>query len=123
MSYKNLSKFSGSEHTMRALVTGANSGIGLAFAKNLLDEVVLPSLVVHPMWTNDVKQGHEVHAVDIVSGAMDELGCATYQCDLTSAKSIASLAEAFRGRPLDILLNIAGICDLRSTACWIEPSY
>ena len=57
-----------------------------------------------------LQQGYEVHATDVVVGEnMKQLGCETYQCDLTSPTSINAFAEKFGGRRLDVLLNIAGI--------------
>lgn len=75
-----------------ALVTGSNSGIGYAFAEFL------------------VREGYEVHALDMTVGEkMKSLGCHTHQCDLTSEGSIQAFAKSFKGKQMDLLLNIAGI--------------
>ena len=50
-----------------------------------------------------------MHALDVSLGEkMQQLGCKTYQCDLSSQNSINAFVESFQDRQLDLLLNIAG---------------
>ncbi|KAI1101919.1 NAD(P)-binding protein [Jackrogersella minutella] len=75
-----------------AVVTGANSGIGHAFAQLLIGK------------------GYSVTAVDLNSGdALKSLGCGTARVDVSSPDSIAAFAKAYGDKPLDLLLNIAGV--------------
>lgn len=82
-----------------ALVTGANKGIGLAIAKQLLERGFTVLLGVRDLGRGEAaakRLGGEAHAV---------------QLDVTSADSIAAAAEHIRaeyGR-LDVLINNAGI--------------
>lgn len=77
----------------RALVTGANRGIGLAIAKGLVD------------------QGHEVllGARDRQAGekAAAQIGVSALELDVADKDSIAQAVEA--AGPVDILVNNAGI--------------
>ncbi|KIX08041.1 uncharacterized protein Z518_02696 [Rhinocladiella mackenziei CBS 650.93] len=77
-----------------AIVTGANSGIGHAFAKLLCDE------------------GYTVYAVDRDQGVGLEALQAkarTAQVDVTSPESIQAFEESLGGTTVDLLLNIAGV--------------
>ncbi|KAI0850148.1 short-chain dehydrogenase/reductase family enzyme [Daldinia vernicosa] len=75
-----------------AVVTGANSGIGHAFAQVL------------------IREGYDVIAADInVTEKLTSLQCDASQLDVTSPSSIASFASHIGDRPIDLLLNIAGI--------------
>ncbi|KAI1411719.1 NAD(P)-binding protein [Hypoxylon sp. FL1857] len=75
-----------------AVVTGANSGIGHAFAQLLIQE------------------GYDVTAVDInVGDKLKLLQCKTAQLDVSSPDSIAAFAKMYGDGPLDLLLNIAGV--------------
>ncbi|KAL8831003.1 MAG: hypothetical protein Q9170_005488 [Blastenia crenularia] len=77
-----------------AVITGANSGIGYAFAKQMSSE------------------GYTVFALDITIGQeLKNLPCRSFECDLTSPDSIANFSNDFNAsmEPLDILLNVAGI--------------
>ncbi|PHS39244.1 MAG: short-chain dehydrogenase [Robiginitomaculum sp.] len=77
----------------RVLITGTNQGIGLEMAKQY------------------AARGDEVIAT--CRSASDELqaaGCEVIEnIDVTSADSIAALAQTVGDRPLDILINNAGI--------------
>ncbi|KAK3673490.1 hypothetical protein LTR78_006724 [Recurvomyces mirabilis] len=76
-----------------AVVTGANSGIGHAFARFLMDE------------------GYEVHACDREVGPqLQSLSPAQlHQLDVTSPASISAFAKELEGKHIDVLLNIAGV--------------
>ncbi|KAG0649235.1 C-factor [Hyphodiscus hymeniophilus] len=81
-----------------AVVTGANGGVGLAFAKKLIEE------------------GYTVYACDIkVGDEMQKLKTKyVHQLDVTSPSSMSSFAGEFRSQPLDLLLNVAGIMPTKS---------
>ncbi|KAI0121537.1 NAD(P)-binding protein [Hypoxylon sp. NC0597] len=75
-----------------AVVTGANSGIGHAFAELLIQE------------------GYDVTGVDVnVGDKLKSLQCKTAQLDVSSPDSIKAFAKAYGDGPLDLLLNIAGV--------------
>ncbi|KAI2473375.1 NAD(P)-binding protein [Annulohypoxylon bovei var. microspora] len=75
-----------------AVVTGANSGIGFAFAQLL------------------IRKGYTVTAADVnVGDKIKSLGCATAQVDVSSPASIAAFQSTYGFEPLDLLLNIAGV--------------
>ncbi|KAI1461093.1 NAD(P)-binding protein [Annulohypoxylon moriforme] len=75
-----------------AVVTGANSGIGFAFAQLL------------------IRKGYSVTAVDVNLGdKIKSLGCATAQVDVSNPASIAAFKDTYGFGSLDLLLNIAGI--------------
>ncbi|KAF2185161.1 short-chain alcohol dehydrogenase-like protein [Zopfia rhizophila CBS 207.26] len=74
------------------IVTGANSGIGQAFAQIL------------------VKEGYKVIAADITIGdPIKSLGCENIQLDVASPESIQSFKSQVGDQPVDLLLNIAGV--------------
>jgi NAD(P)-dependent dehydrogenase (short-subunit alcohol dehydrogenase family) len=86
-------------HAQTVLITGANSGIGLEFAKQY------------------AAKGWNViatHRRDETPETLRDLG-ARYpnvraeRMDVTSREEIYALAEKLRGQPIDILLNNAGI--------------
>ncbi|KAI9808117.1 MAG: hypothetical protein M1825_004574 [Sarcosagium campestre] len=75
-----------------ALVTGANSGIGLALAELLLTK------------------GYTVIATDADIGPeIQALKTETVQMDISAPDSIAAFVKHVGDRPLDLLLNVAGI--------------
>jgi len=95
-----------------AVVTGANSGIGHAFAQILVKEVIYLSLVgtQAPMLDINFNQGFETHAGDHHAGdKLKSLECQAYQLDVTSPESIRRFADQLKGKAVDLLLNIAGI--------------
>ncbi|KAL8711128.1 MAG: hypothetical protein Q9225_007179 [Loekoesia sp. 1 TL-2023] len=58
------------------------------------------------------KENYTVFALDITIGQdLKKLSCESFECDLSSAESIAQFSSHFNslGEPLDILLNIAGV--------------
>ncbi len=98
-----------------AVITGANSGIGNAFARILLQEVIcslsnnlmnLPNTGVY----TDRDQGFEVIAMDVEIGApIIDLGCETSELDVSSPEDIELFKQRVGDRPVDLLLNIAGV--------------
>ncbi|EMC99363.1 hypothetical protein BAUCODRAFT_31681 [Baudoinia panamericana UAMH 10762] len=76
-----------------AIVTGANSGIGHAFAHIL------------------IREGWEVHACDLQIGEkLQSLTAARlHRLDVRAPESISSFAEQLSGKPVDVLLNVAGV--------------
>lgn len=97
-----------------AVVTGANGGIGHELAKVLIDAVSPTCLSSYiPIAGSRLildKQGYEVHAVDVNEGdKLKSLNCETSHLDVTSPYSIKQFKERFGDRPLDLLLNVAGM--------------
>jgi len=83
-------------HPLKYLVTGANRGIGLAFARHLSergDTVIATAR--HPEKARDLAK----------------LSLRLEQLDVADEKSIASLARRIEDEPLDVLINNAGIGD------------
>ncbi|KAL2356868.1 short-chain alcohol dehydrogenase-like protein [Cryomyces antarcticus] len=77
-----------------AVVTGANSGIGFAFAQILVRGA----------------SGYDVYACDISLGEnIKSFGCSSFQLDVRSTDSIEAFSSSFGHKPLDLLLNIAGV--------------
>ncbi|KAJ8115561.1 hypothetical protein OPT61_g2820 [Boeremia exigua] len=75
-----------------AVITGANSGIGNALARILVNE------------------GYEVIAVDVEIGApITNLGCETSELDVSSPEDIEAFKMKVGDRPIDLLLNVAGV--------------
>ncbi|KAK5170222.1 uncharacterized protein LTR77_004808 [Saxophila tyrrhenica] len=75
-----------------AVVTGANSGIGNAFAQILISE------------------GYDVHAADIeIGAALQSLQCRLHKLDVSSPDSISAFAAQLQDKPIDVLLNVAGV--------------
>ena len=80
----------------RWLVTGANRGIGLAFARELAD------------------RGHDVVATAREPAKAKELaatGARVEPLDVSDDASVGKLARALAGEPLDVLINNAGVGD------------
>jgi NAD(P)-dependent dehydrogenase (short-subunit alcohol dehydrogenase family) len=92
-----------------AVVTGANSGIGHAFAQILIKEVIILVGTQVPMLDLNFNQGFETHAGDRHAGdKLKSLECQAYQLDVTSPESIRKFADQLKGKAVDLLLNIAG---------------
>jgi NAD(P)-dependent dehydrogenase (short-subunit alcohol dehydrogenase family) len=86
----------GSPTASRWLVTGANRGIGLAFAREL------------------VQRGDAVIATAREPAGAKELaatGARVEPLDVSADASVATLAHALSGEPLDVLINNAAIGD------------
>lgn len=93
-----------------AVVTGANSGIGHAFAHILIQEVSLlhPPARILPLTPY---QGWDVHALDVLDApALQQLPCKKYKVDVTDPRSVANFADLYGSeQPLHLLLNVAGV--------------
>ncbi|CAK4034738.1 Hypothetical predicted protein [Lecanosticta acicola] len=85
-----------------AVVTGANSGIGHAFAQLLINEIRLgttdDSSSHRPQTLTWERNYNPYHVVYIVRGL-----------DVRSPESINGLAAQLAGKPVDVLLNVAGV--------------
>jgi NAD(P)-dependent dehydrogenase (short-subunit alcohol dehydrogenase family) len=95
-----------------AVVTGANSGIGNALARILIKEIAWAKQAEQAReWPHaDHNQGYQVTAVDRDSGApVSELGCETSELDISSQDDIEVFKQKIGDRPIDLLLNVAGI--------------
>jgi len=81
------------------MITGANRGIGLALTMELLrrgDHVVAAA---RDPWGGALAELASVHV-----GQLTPL-----ELDVTSDKSVAAAKQAFDGRPIDVLVNNAGV--------------
>jgi NAD(P)-dependent dehydrogenase (short-subunit alcohol dehydrogenase family) len=76
------------------LVTGANRGIGLALAQTYAK-------------TGETVLATARHPAD--AAALKATGAEVFALDVTDTASVATLAGALRGRPIDLLINNAGI--------------
>lgn len=76
------------------LVTGANRGLGLEFARQL-----------HAAGATVIATARKPEAAE----ELQALGVRVVQLDVTDEASVAAMAAALDGAPLDVLLNNAGI--------------
>jgi len=90
------------------LVTGANRGIGLAFAQhytsagwNVIAAVRTPARAAE---LAEIADGYEHLIIE--------------QLDVTDHVRIAALAESYRGTPIDVLINNAGVYGDLETQSW-----
>ena len=100
-----------------AVVTGANSGIGYAFAKLLISKVGSRAHQdSNPSCSYRYQQGYNVYATDVDAGpSLQSLDAHTSTLDITSAESMAAFCQAFGDQPLDLLLNMAGLDPIHSS--------
>lgn len=80
------------------LITGASSGLGLAFLKHYAAQVPQPAIIA--VDSSPLPAGVEV------SG---ETGIAFVQADITSAARTNSLAAQWSKSPIDLLIHCAGV--------------
>ena len=94
-----------------AVITGANSGIGNAWAALLVRKVgSFISILKALIHIADCQKSYTVYALDVsIGSSITNLGCEYFQVDVTSPGSIAKFRSAFGDRPVDMLLNVAGI--------------
>lgn len=78
------------------LITGANRGLGLEFARQFSDAG----------WQVIGTARKPATATDLA-----ETGATVVQLDVTDADSVARLAAELDGRPIDLLINNAGVID------------
>jgi short-subunit dehydrogenase len=77
-----------------ALITGANRGIGLEFARQLKNKGYYTiGCCRHPSKATE----------------LNELANEVFQLDVTNDDDITTLKQALKGRPIDLLVNNAGI--------------
>lgn len=76
------------------LITGANKGLGLEFARQLKDKgYYVIGCCRNPLKANE----------------LNELADEVIQLDVTNDQDIASLKQTLNNRPIDLLVNNAGI--------------
>jgi NAD(P)-dependent dehydrogenase (short-subunit alcohol dehydrogenase family) len=80
------------------LITGANRGIGLEFARQYLAE-----------GADVIACCREPGKADALNALVQSAGFKVMALDVTSPKSVAVLKSALDGRPIDILINNAGV--------------
>lgn len=86
--------------TRTVLITGANRGIGLEFARQYLDS---DWQVLATCRNPDAAEA--LSKLARAAGA----GLQIFRLEVTDAGSVAALAAKLRGRPLDLLINNAGV--------------
>jgi len=91
---KFISKPSASLDKPTVLITGANRGLGLEFAKQY-----------HEAGYNVIATARKPDAAE----ELNAIGVQVEQLDVTDAKSVSSLAKRLVDTPLDILINNAGV--------------
>lgn len=94
LSVVSVNVWAASDHKATVLITGANRGLGYEFAKQYQAD------------------GYHVIATarkPETANALNKLDVTVYPLDVTSEASVAALAKALKGQPIDILINNAGI--------------
>jgi NAD(P)-dependent dehydrogenase (short-subunit alcohol dehydrogenase family) len=99
--------------TPTVLITGSNRGIGYEFAKQYAEKgwkVIATART--PGKTGDLKQLAKAHPKLMIE-----------QLDVTDVSSIEALAKKYQGKPIDVLINNAGIMGDTSAQKWEQFDY
>jgi NAD(P)-dependent dehydrogenase (short-subunit alcohol dehydrogenase family) len=89
------------------LITGANSGLGLEFAKQYAIKG----------WTVIATHRRDTAPPDLAELAAEHRNVRVERMDVTSPEQVRALATKMRGQPIDVLINNAGIFSLGD---WME---
>ena len=89
------------------LITGANRGIGLAFAQSYAAD----GWRVHAAARNPARAGE-------LKKTQGDL--AVHAFEVTDEKQLAALAKTLRGEPIDVLINNAGVAGEEDTEGWLR---
>jgi NAD(P)-dependent dehydrogenase (short-subunit alcohol dehydrogenase family) len=96
----------GKEHPMRAVITGASRGIGLEFARQLLQRGdSVEAAVRSPQRANGLRR---------LAGDFPRT-LRIYSCDVAAEASVRAFAASLSSEPVDLLINNAGIGEARAT--------
>lgn len=88
------------------LITGSNRGIGLALAKGYAAKG----------WSVIATARAPNESADLKTLAVKHKGVALEQLDVTDETSITALAAKYKGKPIDVVINNAGIGDFEGGA-------
>lgn len=88
-------------HAETVLITGSNRGIGLAFAQVYADRG----------WTVIATARNPGDAAELKALAATHKGVVIEALDVTNAAGITALAAKYKGKPIDVVINNAGIGD------------
>src|SRR5260370_15849337 len=91
---------------MRAVITGASRGIGLEFARQLLQRGdSVEAAVRSPQRANGLRR---------LAGDFPRT-LRIYSCDVAAEASVRAFAASLSSRPVDLLINNAGVGEARAT--------
>ncbi|MEJ1962270.1 MAG: SDR family oxidoreductase [Gammaproteobacteria bacterium] len=96
--------FAGQAGAETVLITGANSGIGLEFAKQYAEK----------NWTVIATHRHDDTPESLAKLVAQHPNVRVEKMDVASKDSVFGLAKKLRGQPIDVLINNAGVfclCD------------
>jgi len=91
------------------LITGANSGIGLEFAKQYAAKG----------WTVIATHRRDTPPKELADLASEHSGVRIEKMDVASVEQVKALAAKLHGQPIDLLINNAGIFSFLD---WMAPS-
>ena len=89
------------------LITGANSGIGLEFAKQYAEKG----------WMVIATHRHDTTPNSLAALSKQYRNVDVRRMDVQSIAQVHALAQALKGRPIDVLINNAGIFSLKD---WLD---